>query len=79
MKPYEVWMEGHAATGDSSEAEFCGVYEAKTFAEACKAWVKEKGDEKYFNPHNSIFTPPAPTYWSCQFFDNEHNARRSFG
>ena len=24
MKQYEVWMESHSATGDSSEAEFCG-------------------------------------------------------
>jgi hypothetical protein len=40
MKQYEVWMEGYAATGNSSGAEFCGLYEAESFAEACAAWNK---------------------------------------
>ena len=72
MKQYEVWMEGYAATGDSSEAEFCGVYEAETFSDACAAWNKEKGEKGYFNAR-------ALTYWGCRFFDNETDARRSFG
>jgi hypothetical protein len=72
MNEYEVWMEGHSATGDSSEAEFCGVYEAKTFAEACAVWNREKGHPGYFDPERL-------TYWGCRFFDNEHNARKSFG
>lgn len=64
MKQYEVWMESHSATGDSSEA--------KTFAEACAVWNREKGHPGYFDPERL-------TYWGCRFFDNEHNARKSFG
>jgi len=72
MKQHEVWMEGYAATGNSSGAEFCGLYEAESFAEACAAWNKEKGEPGYFNAQ-------ALTYWGCKMFDNEHDARRSFG
>jgi hypothetical protein len=72
MRKYQIWMEGYAATGDHAPAEFCGEYEAESFAEACAAWNKERGESGYFNT-NTL------TYWGCRFFDNETDARRSFG
>jgi hypothetical protein len=72
MKRYDVWMEGYAATGNFSGAEFCGVYEAETFAEACAKWNREQGEPGYFDSKDL-------TYWGCRFFDNERDARRSFG
>ena len=81
MKKYQVWMGGYAATGDHAPAEFCGEYDAESFVEACAAWVNEdkKERKKYFNPNNSIFSPPRPTYWGCSFYDNEADARETFG
>jgi len=44
----------------------------QNFAEACAVWNREKGHPGYFDPERL-------TYWGCRFFDNEHNARKSFG
>lgn len=71
---WEVWTEGYAATGQSSPAKFWGTYEAPTFKEACLKWVETLGAEgqSYYNKENN-------TYWGCRFFDNEIDARKSFG
>lgn len=69
---YPVWMEGYAATGQSSRAQFQGFYPGANFADACKTWARTSDSPEYFNPERL-------TYWGCQLFDNEADARRSFG
>ena len=69
---YEVWAEGHRATGDSSEASLMGEARAATFKEACKLVMQRTGRFSYYDEeHND--------YWGCKLFDNEADARRSFG
>lgn len=72
---YQIWSEGYAATGEYSNAQYHGTSEGDTFKEAVdnllKTWdQKEVGI--YYNPDKL-------TYWGCRFFDNETDARKSFG
>lgn len=69
MKSYRIWSEGYAATGQSSGAISHGIVEAASFKEACD--IKFEGD--------SLYSPDRMTYWGCQLFDNESDARKSFG
>ena len=59
-------MEGKAT------AEFLGEYEADTFLEACKKAVCARGYDKSYNVERN-------TVWGCHLYDNEIDARRSFG
>jgi len=79
MNKYEVWMEGYAATGEHGSAhrlvskEGKTLWEGETFKDAVKAAVEEVIEEKnYYDPERN-------TYWGCRFFDNEAEARSSFG
>ena len=73
MKEYEVWTEGYALSGGSSDASFLGVKNAESFKCACIKAMKDKGFEMlYYDDENN-------TYWGCRFFDNETDARKIFG
>ena len=73
MKKWPVWMEGFAATGNAKSAEYGGEFEGETFADACENWLKAShGDEH-------LFDKAKLTYWGCQLFDNEADARKNFG
>jgi hypothetical protein len=74
MKTFEVWTEGFSATGESGDATFHGEFEGKTFREAVNAYIAT--DPEY---HNQYYDAKRLTYWGCRFFDNESDARKSFG
>ena len=68
-KEFAVWSEGYATTGLGGGANFHGKILAKSFKDAC---VKVfRGDK--------LFDPESLTYWGCKLFDNEADARKSFG
>lgn len=75
---YHIWMEGYFATGmDSpSKASYLGEVEADSWQEACdiKGGAMEIGSYhiKFYNAKNR-------SYWGCGFFDNEIDARKTFG
>ena len=66
---YEIWSEGYVCTGNRSTAYFHGKQEAESFNEACDNFFKT---DKYYNPNTM-------TYWGCHLYDNEGQARRTFG
>lgn len=73
MATFEIWIEGYAATGEHGIAQHLGTYQGETFPEACQAAMKDKEwDMEYYNPANN-------SYWACRFYDNEPDARKSFG
>ena len=73
-KSYEVWLEGYAATGQFGTAQYLGAFTATSFVEACtKAMDHNHMDTRYFQLGTH------PSYWGCRFYDNESDARRSFG
>lgn len=70
---HEVWNEGYAATGERAPALYLGRYPGVTFKEEVEAAMDDlEWDRSYYNPEQL-------TYWACRFFDNEADARRSFG
>ena len=66
---YQIWSEGYVANGDKNTAMHHGEYEADSFKEACILWGNELPD----------FDSDRLTYWGCRLFDNEADARKSFG
>jgi hypothetical protein len=76
---YEIWSEGYSATCQHEKAtqliteEGKRLWEGETFQKACEAAIRElKWDMKFYDAHRN-------TYWACGFFDNEVDARKSFG
>ena len=72
---FELWEEGFLATGNRAKASYLGRFEGETFMDAYLCMVKSVyGD-----------TPPdyvrldIPQVWGCRIFDNEADARKSFG
>ena len=69
---YEVWMEGFHVMEGRGKATLLGKYEANSFLEACqKAADEHPGYGNYDKKRNTI--------WGCRLFDNEFDARKSFG
>jgi hypothetical protein len=70
---FQIWSEGYSATGQSSGAINFGSESGKTFQEACdKFFAKDPRHRGYYNSESL-------TYWACKLYDNESDARRSFG
>ncbi len=72
MKKYEIWIEGYAITGNSSNAIKFGEAEGKDFKDAVATFFKDRDDSSELNKDKT-------SYWGCRLFDNETDARRSFG
>ncbi len=78
MKKFEIWEEGYLATGmggTPSRAHKIGEVSAETFQQACNtlcspAWWQSK---------HGNYNPDRLTVWGCRLFDNETDARKSFG
>jgi len=73
-KTINLWSEGFAATGQSSGATFHGTFQAKSLEDAVKQF-KESLPEDQQSYINEDYT----AFWGCRFFDNEEDARKSFG
>ena len=85
-KEWEIWSEGYAATGERSGAHFHGKFPGETFDEAVEYANKKVKlgaepytrsafvtDEHFKNRRSSW------KIWGCALFDNEADARKSFG
>jgi hypothetical protein len=68
-KLFNIWSEGFQTNGESDTASYHGQMEADTFKEACQIMFKEIDS----------YDPKRNTLWGCRLFDNERDARRSFG
>lgn len=82
---YTVWVEGYVATGQRRTAYCLGTTEADNFIEAAKKLWREKylsaygGDLHKADEDFSISRKGIPCIWGCRCFDNEADARKSFG
>lgn len=68
-KKYKIWAEGFSATGDYGTAHFMGEAYGRDFKDACENLFA--GD--------SLFDATRMTHWGCELFDNEADARKSYG
>lgn len=78
VKKYSLWNEGYAVTGEFATATYLGEFEGDSFNEACDNWAKTLDEEsiKCYKPGTDEYRP---SYWACRIFDNEIDARKSFG
>jgi hypothetical protein len=78
MTTYQVWSEGYVVTGMESGATLLGTVVADTFDEAVQKVIDLTPEE---NRHFYYKHPEASQwrYWGCRLFDNEADARKSFG
>lgn len=73
VKTYSVWVEGYMATGESGKAFVYATSTGRTFKEACDNLAEN-------NPtFSGYYNPGRLTYWGCRLYDNEMQARASFG
>lgn len=84
IKKYDVWIEGYSAPEDSSslsrKAAFEGSIEATSFNEACIAILGDRLDKDDGNPDGYLHSLGGYlSVWGCRCFDNEQDARESFG
>lgn len=78
-KIWHVWCEGYAATGERGTASFVGKKWATTFDRACFLLHKERGGNRMCGEFTPSHDGRPPMYWGCRLFDNEADARRSYG
>lgn len=77
MKEFEIWMEGYAMNGQMSVASFIGKAKGETFNDACRNFKYEKGEKLNLDKHYEH--QKHLSIWGCRLFDNEADARKSFG
>lgn len=78
-KQFDVWVEGYAATGQSAPATFHGKHWAETFDEACIYALGELLDKDDKEKDGYRRRDGRLCVWACRCFDNEIDARKSFG
>lgn len=89
---YEIWMGGYRATGEYGTAQKIGESIGVDFADAVRNYMKthptsgieERGDPKIANDELAgermrEMHKPSFSIWGCHLFDNEKDARKTFG
>lgn len=84
---FEIWMEGYRATGERGTAQMIGTGIGDTFDEAVKDYMKwnpkhgieENGRSRYVSDEVYKNRRSNWNIWACSLFDNEADARKSFG
>lgn len=76
MKTFEIWCEGYAITGNSADASLLGTETATTWDEAVEKYMVKNPDTIDVREANGV---KVYTDWGCRLFDNESDARKSFG
>jgi hypothetical protein len=71
-RPFEIWIEGYAATGGHGEASMLGVGYGDTFEAAAHELGHRLGRQFKTNEAGALHD------WGCRLFDNEQDARKGF-
>lgn len=82
MGKYDIWIEGYLATGmegiPNKAHKLASNIEANSFIEAVKKWYNSEpnalADYGDLTIKNNI-----ASLWGCRLFENEIDARKSFG
>lgn len=72
-REFNIWSEGYRTSGESSGATYIGTYSGVDFRDACFKWANSVSDRL------QLYDRVRNTYWGCQLFDNEIDARANFG
>lgn len=79
MREFEIWSEGYAATGEHQPAVFEGKVTAETFDQAVINLLGHRLDKDADQPDGYRRRSGRLCIWACEIFDNEADARKSFG
>jgi hypothetical protein len=73
-RDFQIWAEGYQATGEHAPARLVGTQTAYSFHDACVKQYEaaEHHSKTYWNSDRTAI-------WGCRLFDNEADARKSFG
>ncbi len=71
-KTFEIWVEGFSITGNSATASLLAKEEGKNWTDAVSRYMEK-------NPGRITIDKRGFTDWGCRLFDNEADARKSFG
>lgn len=74
LNSYNIWVEGYAATGDRGIAQRITSAVGESFKDAC---IRANQAGKFQGYGN--FDEKSLTLWGCRLFDNEYDARMSYG
>jgi hypothetical protein len=83
----EIWMEGFTATDQYSKANMIGKGFGNSFDEAVKDYmsknpehgIRENNRDRYMSEEYYQKRRSNWNIWGCNLFDNESDARKSFG
>lgn len=70
---FEIWVEGYVITGQKGTATCIGKEKGYNFKNVVEKFMKNNKDIA------KLFDPVKFTHWGCKIFDNEIEARKSFG
>lgn len=87
MKTFEIWVEGYRVSCEFGNAELLGTGIGMTFDDAVNDYMSKNpncgierntvsryiSEESYQNRRSNW------NIWACNLFDNEQDARQSFG
>ncbi|PGK51961.1 hypothetical protein CN918_29665 [Priestia megaterium] len=73
MREFEIWCEGFHTSDGKSGAFFQGYSHGVDLKDACMNLAKID------YPFATNFDEDRMTWWGCRIFDNECDARKSFG
>lgn len=87
MKRFDIWMEGYAATGQSSGAQRVGYGQGKNFDEAVKDYmantpkhgIEENSRKRYRSDEHYKKRDSNWNIWACDLYDNHADAAKAFG
>ncbi len=70
---YEIWSEGFVTSFEHGGATFHGTEFGVSFKDACQNLANKDPEFK------RNFNSDRMTFWGCNLFDNESDARSYFG
>ncbi len=87
MKKFDIWMEGFAVTGQTQGASKIGEGLGNSFDDAVIDYmsktpehgIEENGRSRYISDEAYKNRRSNWNIWACSLFDNEVDARKSFG
>lgn len=83
MKRFNIWIEGYLTTGmegiPSTAQLIAEDVEGEDFMDAVKNWYYKHPVENERNYGEFSIRGGVPCLWGCRLFDNEVDARKSFG
>lgn len=75
---YNIWSEGYRVTGNEGKAHYIDSSYGASFQEACDKFFS-KFSKKELNERFGGYSSESLSVWGCKLFDNETDARKSFG